>query len=466
MQPQRSSLSPAEASKLATDAYIFLYPLVFMEAFRQAWAEKPNTFARLTPLLVRSLDGPPHALSLAYSVGAWIDLSAGAVLLTLPDSRDRYIIATVFDAWGEIVASIGTREGGGKGGRYVLAGPVWHDELSNLHELTPIRASTNRLWVCVSIIGRGETDFDVLRSLASKCRATVIGDTPLAYATSPRLGSGLSPIVRVSSMSHERFFSTAAALLAHNPIRPPDQAFAGMLQKLGLREGRSFTFSSFRSDTAQFIQEGAAVGRATVLAEHDRLLRLARENWAPVSPPPDTGPDYLNRAARIRLTPHTALPQDHLLLATSRDCTEEFLHGSRRYSIRFEASAMPPADALWSLSAVDMTGRMMARKPGRSIGSHRDLHYNLDGSLDILIQSTRSRRSARNTNWLQCPQGKFTLVLELFSPRSEVLQGHWTPPQVERDPDRRSLPASPPTSDAASPSPVVWLQPEHGTRRI
>lgn len=56
MQPQRSTLSPAEASKLATDSYIFLYPLVFMEAFRQACAEKPNTFARLTPLLVRSLD--------------------------------------------------------------------------------------------------------------------------------------------------------------------------------------------------------------------------------------------------------------------------------------------------------------------------------------------------------------------------------------------------------------------------
>jgi hypothetical protein len=123
MQPQRSTLSPAEASKLATDAYVFLYPLVFMEAFRQAWAEKPNTFARLTPLLVRSMDGPPHALSLAFSVGAWIDLSAGPVLLTLPDSRDRYIIATVFDAWGEIVAAIGTRETGGRGGRYVLAGP-------------------------------------------------------------------------------------------------------------------------------------------------------------------------------------------------------------------------------------------------------------------------------------------------------------------------------------------------------
>jgi hypothetical protein len=457
MQPQRSNLSPAEASKLATDAYVFLYPLVFMEAFRQAWAEKPNTFARLTPLLVRSLDGPPHALSLAYSIGAWVDLSAGPVLLTLPDSRDRYIIATVFDAWGEIVASIGTRETNGKGGRYMLAGPGSQDALANIHDLTPISASTNRLWVGVNIIGRGETDFDVLRSLASKCRATVIGDTPLAYAASPRLGSGMSPIVRVSSMSHERFFSTAAALLALNPIRPADHAFAGLLQKLGLREGRSFTFSSFHSEAALALQEGAAVGRANVLAEHDRLLRLARDNWTAVTPADPKRQDYLNRAARIRLTPHTALPEDHLLMATSRDCTDEFLHGSRRYSIRFAADSMPPTNALWSLSAVDMTGRMMARKPGRSIGSHRDLHYNPDGSLDILVQSTRSRRSARNNNWLQCPQGKFTLVLELFSPGGAALEGRWSPPMVQRDPERRLQPTD--TAAPASPASVVWLQP-------
>jgi hypothetical protein len=147
-------------------------------------------------------------------------------------------------------------------------------------------------------------------------------------------------------------------------------------------------------------------------------------------------------------------------MATSRDGTGEFLHGSRRYSIRFAADAMPPAKALWSLSAVDMTGRMMARKPGRSIGSHRDLHFNNDGSLDILIQSTRSRRSARNNNWLQCPQGKFTLVLELFSPNDEALEGRWAPPSVQRDPDRRSLPADETADADAGSSSVIWLQPQ------
>lgn len=452
MNSQRSALSPAEAAELATEAYIFLYPLVYMEAFRQAWAERPNTFARLTPLLVRNLDGPPHGLSLTYSIGAWIDLSAGPVMVTLPDTHDRHMISTVFDAWGEIVASIGSRHGGAKGGRYVFAGPMWHDELSKLSDLPPVRVSTNRLWITVSVVGRSETDFDVLRSLGSKCRATVLSDSPPLPTAAPRLGAGLSPLMRVTSMNDERFFSTAAALLASNPVRPEDEAKREVLRKLGVQAGESFSLSAFTPETGRHIQEGVAVGRATVLAEHDRLLRRVRESWGPVSIRPPAADDYLQRAAHIRLAPHTALPEDHVLICTSRDSTGEFLHGARRYHLRFDPHTLPPTDALWSLSAVDLMGRMGARKLGRSIGNHRELRLGVDGSLDIHVESTRSRRSAPNINWLQCPQGKFTLMLELFSPASEMLQGAWLPPLVEREPDRRLQP------DTAS---VTWLRPPH-----
>jgi hypothetical protein len=451
MHLQRNTLSPAEAASVATEAYIFLYPLVFMEAFRQAWAEKPNTFARLTPLLVRSLDGPQNGLALTYSVGAWIDLSSGPVMVTIPDTHDRHMIATVFDAWGEIVSSLGTRQGGGKGGRYVFAGPVWQDELHAPRDLSPIRASTNRIWISASIVGRSEADFDVLRSLGSKFRATVLSDGPLGFPASPRLGTGLSPLTRVTSMSDERFFSTAAALLEHNPIRRTDLGVVGLLQKLGIQTGKAFSLSLFCGDTAQSIQEGVAVGRATILAEHDRILRRSRESWGPVTAAAGPRHDYLLRAARIRLAPHTAQPEDHLVFTTSRDSTGEFLHGGRRYSLRFEPGSLPPTNALWSLTAIDLAGRLIARKPGRSIGTHRQLHYNLDGSLGIHVESTRSRRAAPHINWLQCPQGKFTLMLELFAPRSEVLQGLWLPPLVEHEPERRGRPVG------APPAQVIWL---------
>jgi hypothetical protein len=258
-------------------------------------------------------------------------------------------------------------------------------------------------------------------------------------------------------MTDERFFSTAAALLQQNPIRRADLGIVNLLERLGLQAGKPFELSAFPADTAQSIQEGVAVGRATILAEHDRLLRRTRESWGPVTA--ELGPrhDYLHRAARIRLAPHTAQAEDHLAFTTSRDSSGEFLHGGRRYSLRFEPGALPPTNALWSLTAIDLTGRMLARKPGRSIGTHRQLHYNLDGSLSIHVESTRSRRSAPHINWLQCPQGKFSLMLELFAPRSEVLQGLWLPPLVEHEPERRGRPVG------APPAQVIWLRSPHGS---
>jgi hypothetical protein len=457
MQLHRHSLSPAEACSLAADAYIFLYPLMFMEAFRQAWAEKPNTFARLTPLLVRSLDGPPHGLSLTYSLGAWIDLSSGPVLVTLPDPDNRHVIATVFDAWGEILSSIGSRHDGGKGGSYVFVGPAHHYDLQNLNDLAPIPASTSRVWISISIIGRSDTDLDALRSLASKCRATVLGETPLANPRSHRLGSGLSPVARVTSMADDRFFATAAALLEHNPIRSDDLAFTDALERLGLRPGHPFSLSTLGPEMAQFIQEGVATGRAKILSEYNRLSRRMRESWVPETAP-EPRHSYLHRAARIRMAPHTAQPEDHLLIATSRDSAGEVLQGTRRYSIRFEPGELPPANALWALSAIDLAGRLITRKSGRSMGSHRPLHYKSDGSLEIHVESTRSRRTAPNINWLQCPQGKFSLILELFCPHYDVLKGAWLPPLVHCEPERRGRPATTSTSSTQ----VVWLRPPEG----
>ena len=261
-----SGSSLQDASLAATEAYVFLYPLVFMEAFRQAWGERPNTFARLTPMLMRSLDGPAHGPALSYSQGAWMDLSAGPVALTLPDPHGRHVIATAFDAWGERIASLGSRHDGGKGGRYVLVGP--NAQQDPAEEGAIIRSPTNRVWMSASIVARNEADFDVVRSLASKFKASVTGDAPRAFALSPRLGAGLSPLMRVSSMSEEEFFNIAAGLLEHNPVRSADAAQAGLLQKLGIEAGRRFALQNFHPDTRQFIEEGANVGRATIFAEH------------------------------------------------------------------------------------------------------------------------------------------------------------------------------------------------------
>ncbi len=86
----------------------------------------------------------------------------GACRATLPDPHGRHVIATAFDAWGERIASLGSRHDGGKGGRYLLLGPGAADESEV--DFTAIRSPTSRVWMTASIVARNEADFDVVRS--------------------------------------------------------------------------------------------------------------------------------------------------------------------------------------------------------------------------------------------------------------------------------------------------------------
>jgi hypothetical protein len=55
---------------------------------------------------------------------------------------------------------------------------------------------------------------------------------------------------------------------------------------------------------------------------------------------------------------------------------------------------------------------------------------NADGSLDLYIQSA-SLGKDKEQNWLPVGNAPFTLLMRLYSPKNEVLDGTWTPPPVK-----------------------------------
>ena len=68
-----------------------------------------------------------------------------------------------------------------------------------------------------------------------------------------------------------------------------------------------------------------------------------------------------------------------------------------------------------------------------ALGDRSDLTFADDGSLTILIQSDQPN-DGQTANWLPAPtSGAFKLALRLYVPKSEVTDGSWVPPVVERD---------------------------------
>ena len=59
------------------------------------------------------------------------------------------------------------------------------------------------------------------------------------------------------------------------------------------------------------------------------------------------------------------------------------------------------------------------------------LKNNTDGSLDIYIQNVNPGAD-KESNWLPAPQGGFNLVMPMYLPQPQVLNGTWQYPTIQR----------------------------------
>lgn len=90
-------------------------------------------------------------------------------------------------------------------------------------------------------------------------------------------------------------------------------------------------------------------------------------------------------------------------------------------------------NAFWSLTMYDERQLFTANPINRyAIGDRDKLSFNSDGSLDLYVQRD-SPGAGKESNWLPAPKsGSFTMNMRLYWPKTEVLDGSWSPPPVKR----------------------------------
>ena len=127
-------VSDTDAMEIAVEAWLYGYPLITMDMTRRLmtnvtapegkqapmgrWAKLRN----FPPLLSRDIAAPnPDTL---YTT-AWIDLSRAPYILGIPNSKGRYYLMPILDAWTNVVASPGSRTTGTAAQRYIITGPNW-----------------------------------------------------------------------------------------------------------------------------------------------------------------------------------------------------------------------------------------------------------------------------------------------------------------------------------------------------
>jgi hypothetical protein len=106
-----------------------------------------------------------------------------------------------------------------------------------------------------------------------------------------------------------------------------------------------------------------------------------------------------------------------------------------RYTLTFPAGQLPPANAFWSVTMYDGKTQLLIETPIDRYLINAPmlpkLAKNPDGSLPIYLQKDSPGKD-KEANWLPAPAGPMFVVMRVYWPKPEALNGSWKPPAVQR----------------------------------
>lgn len=369
---------------------------------------------------------------------AWLDVGASPVVLTLPDTADRYYVLVLIGADTNSFEYFGRRNTGTKARRVAIVGPDWRGPVPNADQL--VRAPTRDLYINLRVLVRDAADVGPARAVQD-----AFAFAPLDADATARATDALpAPIDGdVGSM-----LDLINAAIARNP---PPGAQAPLLERW-----RAVGLCGAACRWSGLSPQLQARWRALVppmVARFKTALDVSRPDmprvrgWLPFRLPRDFGSDYRMRAGSAANSGgifglEAAEATYFFGIADDRN---EALGAGRRYRLRLPAGSLP-ADAFWSITLYEIqaAGHYLLHNSidRHAIGDRTPgLHRNADGSLDLWIQPTAPEDARQRANWLPSPaRSGFLLNARLYQPRPEVLDPRWAMPPIERL-DRQDQPA-------------------------
>lgn len=449
----------ALARQRAEEAWIYGYPLVLSEMYRQqmSGAAKPtgirvpaNVFwhaRRLPP------QGDAHPLvdqADALASFAWLDLDREAMLIGTPDMGRRFFSLSLHSQWTQPLLALGSGIADGKAARVLVAGPDWHGAVPAGARL--VRSPTRHVLLSVRIqAGAGAADLQAVRALQARLRIvpqTVRsgpGRTAAGAAEPPALVvAGETPQQRLRALDTAAYFDLLARLLGSSA--PPAAADVPLLDRIatiGVEPGKRFDPQALEPAVRQALGDTGERALQRLRRTQPQLFGAAGNGWQVLLPGSGAdASDPLRRAALAQACwPGPPPPQQMLLLRTRVDAAGQALSGRHDYQVGFAKNGLPPVDAFWSLTlhSDDGSGQPgFVPDAGRiGLGTRDRLAPGADGALALFVQNL-SPGLDDAARWLPAPKGAFVLTLRLYAPRRAPpsalppAQGSWVPPAPRR----------------------------------
>jgi hypothetical protein len=248
------SLSPAEARRIAENAYVYGYSLITTEVTRVQGTNvskaEPNQLSapmsqfanvpRYPPADYRRVSAP-NADTL-YSV-AWLDLSE-PIVFSHPDIGSRFYLFEMVDLWmTDLKSSPSTRTAGGNAENYLITGPGWSGDVPA--GMKHISMPTRYMVILGRTYANGTAeDYKAVNALQAQYKITPLSAwgktyTPVAPPVDPNPGFSMTakPQEAILAMGTEGYFTLMAKLM--DGIAPPAAEDAPMLASMAKIGGKA-----------------------------------------------------------------------------------------------------------------------------------------------------------------------------------------------------------------------------------
>jgi hypothetical protein len=439
-------VAPAEARAIAKEAYVYGFPMVdnlrvqysyFTDKGDPEFKAPYNTLFNIPRVFApadKAIQTPNS--DTPYS---WIglDLRVEPIVFTVPPiARDRYWSLQLIDLYTHNFDYLGSRTTGNDGGSFMIAGPGWKGEKP---------AGISKVIRCETEIASAQfrtqlfrpDDLENVKAIQQqyivKPLSAFLGQPAPKAAPPIEFPKPLTPETQKTSLE---FFKQLNFGLRFCPPHPSEKALMARFAKIGVGGGLDFDPAKLSPEMKQAIQSGMA----DAWAEVETFIKVEVAKGEITSGDMFGTRDflknnYLYRMVAAVLGIYGNTKEEAMYPTYYVDSAGEKLMGVHRYTLRFAPDQFPPVNSFWSLTMYEQPASLLVEN---SIDRYLinsamlpQLRKDADGGVTLLVQHESPGRD-QEANWLPAPKGPFSLIMRLYWPKTEALDGQWTPPPLKR----------------------------------
>lgn len=440
------TLLAGEARAIAKEATIYGFPMVdnyriqysyFVDRngaeYKAPWNTLVNNARVYTPD-DKAIQTPNSDTPYSY-VGA--DLRAEPLVFTVPAiEKERYYSLQFIDMYTFNFAYVGSRATGNEAGNFLLAGPNWKGEAPQGIK-SVIRSETELAFVLYRTQLFGPDDIENVK----KIQAGYMVQPLSAFLGQPKPAAVpavdfIKPLSAEQEKTSPEFFNALNFLLQLCPTHPSETDLMARFARLGIGAGKVFDASTLSPDIRGAVEAGMTDAWAAFKEFKETQLDTGKHSSADgFGTREKLNGSYIDRMAGAALGIYGNSKEEAIYPVYFVDADRKPTNGANRYALRLPAGQLPPVHAFWSLTLYELPASLLSANPLNRylINSPMlpDLKKDSDGGLTLYIQH-ESPGADREPNWLPAPSGPFFVVMRLYWPKQEALDGQWKAPALER----------------------------------